>query len=94
MEETQFLLFKKLGEIIRSQEARICQLEEQITGCPTDLSEQVEEINQLLRQTTGVGFPAPNCDKEHEVLNSAIERQVCLQRNKPLPVPFPEDDYF
>jgi len=94
MDETQFLLFQKMSQLLRSHEARIRQLEEQITGCPTDLSETTEEMNQLLRELPGVHFPDPNCDREDEVLNLAIERQSFLQRGKPDPVPFPEDDYF
>jgi len=94
MDETQFLLFKKLVEFLRSHEARIRQLEEQVMSQVTDLSEDIEELNQLLRELPGVHFPDPNCDREDEVLNSAIERQVFLQRGKPDPVPFPEDDYF
>lgn len=95
MNETEFLLFQKMAELLRSYEARIRQLEEQITGCPTDLSKQIEEMNQLLRKLPGVHFSDPNCDREDEVLNLAIDRQFFLQqRGKPDPVPFPEDDYF
>lgn len=62
MDETQFLLFKKLVELLRSHEARIRELEEQITGHPIDLSVEVEDLNQLVRELPGVHFPDPNCD--------------------------------
>lgn len=84
MDETQFLLFKKLAEIIRQHEARIRELEEQVSGCVTNLSEDVEELDQLAKQLPGVHFPDPNCDRAAKF----------LRRGKPDPVPFPEDDYF
>lgn len=49
MNKTEFLL-QKMAELLRSHEARIRELEEQVTGQPTDLSETIEEMNQLLRE--------------------------------------------
>ena len=95
MDEVQFLLLKKLVEMVESHEARIHQLERQVTNQVTDLSEDVEKLKQLAKNLPGVHFPDPNCDREDEVLNSAIDRQTFLQRARgPEPVPFPEDDYF
>lgn len=94
MDEIQFLLFQKMAELLRSHEARIQQLERQISPFPqvTDLSEELEELNQLLQELPGVHFPDPNCDREDELLNSVIDRQEILRRGKPDPVPFPKDD--
>ncbi len=85
MDETQFLLFKKMVELVKSQEARIQQLERQISPFPQviDLSEDVAELDQLIRELPGVHFRDPNCDREDETLNSeidaAIDRQAFLE---------------
>lgn len=70
---TQFLLFTKLAELLRSHEARIVKLEEQMTGYPTDLSETTEEMNQLLKKLPGVHFPDPNCDRKDSRLKNFVE---------------------
>ena len=54
----------------------------------------MKELKQLAKELPGVHYPDPNCDREDEVLKSAILRQEILRRVKPDPVPFPEDDYF
>lgn len=84
MDETQFLLFKKMVELVKLQEARIQQLERQISPFPQviDLSEDVAELDQLIRELPGVHFRDPGSPLKERIerikLNSKKSRHLEL----------------